>query len=214
MRSRLLALISACLFVAACAYTDVSDFTDPAYRASGQSFDSVAVFAFGFDIGEQQDVENQMAELFSEQGVGAITGTQLAPPTRRMSDVEIVDAITRSGVETVLMISQEASEITESRAPMSYIPGQTSGTVTTFGNTATFNSYQTPGYFVGGGTIDRPNRWYRAALLDARNGAVIWQSDASSRGSGTASFSTLNRSVVNQLFDALQDAELFEQPTG
>ena len=199
-----LVLIGASVLAACTARTSVTSFIDPAYRQT-QTFSSVAVFAVGVDLEEQQTIEDTVAQRFAEHNVRAIRGIDLVPPTRRVTKEEWTQDILASGADTVLIISKTGQGVSHAYVPQTYYPGSTSGTAQTLGGTTFFNFSQSPGYTTGGHTISKPRATYTAVLLNVHDGQPMWKADAKSRGNAFADFNDLGRSLAEETVDKLID---------
>lgn len=213
---RALACLVVGLVATSCASTEMSTYVDPAYR-SGSRFASVIILGTGMALDERQMVEEVAVRAFQSHGVLALRGTEVLPPTRQYTDKEVVNAIVRTGVETVLVLGAGAKDVSETYVPPSYHPGTTYGTANTYGSTygntysgtTTFNVYQTPGYTTGGYTLSKPRANYSAILLEVKSGNAVWKADAFSRGNAFASFDDLAVSVAEESVKQLLDDGLF-----
>lgn len=209
-------LITTGFAVAACARTEMTSYVDPSYR-SGTKFSSVIVVGVNMSLEEKQVAENAAAGAFRQHGAMALRGVDVIPPTRNYTDEQISQLLIETGAESILILGAGARDIAQSYVPPTYVPGSTYGTATTtgnyYGNTysgrTTFNVYQTPGYTVGGYTVSKPVATYSAALLDMRNGSVVWQADASSKGNAFADYGDLATSMAQEAVKQLAAEGLF-----
>lgn len=198
-----IALLLLSVLVAACtARTEISSYTDPA-AASRSKIGSMIVVGVGVPLDERQALEAAGIEALNERGVSGITGSSVLPPTRQMSDEEVVEALVASGAEALLLVGALERGKTEAYIPQTYHPGQTSGTAQTFGNTTYFNMSQSPGYTTGGYSVSKPTARHSALLIDITSGQSLWAAEGSSRGNAFADYTDLGSSMASEAVAAL-----------
>jgi len=197
------AIAAAALVLAACVKTEVTSYTDPAFRPDGK-FASVLVAAFGTGLQETQTVESAAVQAFAAKGVRALRSLDVIPPTRQMTEAEIAAAIQATGAASLLMIVATEKGATQHYVPPSYTPGDISGAINTVGPFAQLHLRQSPGHFSPGYTVSKPNARYFAMLGDLGNGGIVWMAEVAAREASllplaTADHDALARSMAGEV---------------
>ncbi len=212
--AKFIILFIVAVFVSGCVRTDMTGFVDPAYR-HGPALSSVVIIAQGMPLAERVAVEDTVVQAFQLHGVCALRALEIAPPTRALSreqewEQQWAGAVV-SGVQTVLVLTIGEKSEKQVYIPPTYTPGQTYGTVNTFGNTSYLNLYQTPGYTIGGYTVSKPQVSFAAALYDLKTGNTIWTADSLSRGGAVVTYKQLAESVARKTVSTLMADDLFKK---
>lgn len=189
--------------------TKISSFVDPAYRGDGRHFSSVAVFASGVGLEEQQIIEDSVVAAFAAHEIRALRGMDVIPPTRSYSDEEWADLVRATGVEALLFFAVGGKDTTETYIPPTYYPGSTTGTATTYGSTTYIDIQQQPGYTTGGYSVSKPFAAYSASIISVADGSKAWQADATAGGNSFHSFNDLSKQVAKETVEQLVADGLF-----
>lgn len=199
------------LALAACnATTRLSGFVDPQYAHNYQA-KKMIIMGFGMSIEEQKALEATVAQSFSTFDVQLLSGLNTFPPTRDFSAEEVYQIATQQGADSLLIITTEGRDVTETYVPQQYHAGSSTSYVTGYGNYATVNTYTSPGYTTGGYSLSKPQMKVSAHLKDTANGATVWTAEGSSSGSAWSSFADLTVSVAQTAAKELSTAGLIRQ---
>ena len=196
------------LLVGGCAVTRMTSFTDPDFIGKKQA-KSVMVFGQGMMLGERQLAENTLVAEFSKLGVKAVRAIDYLPPTRKHSAQDEARIIRNAGVGTILFLVLAGKDTTSSYVPPTYFPGTTTTHGTVMGNTLYAQSYSTPGYTVGGYSVEKPVAGYVATLVDVATGKTIWRAEGQSKGSAFNTFEDLTVSASQETVLRLKEDGLF-----
>lgn len=205
MMKKLAVLACAATLTANCTSTEITSYVDPVYRTGGY-FSSVAVFADGVGLKERQIIEDEVTARFEKEGVFALRGIDIIPPTRKPTAKEWANLVIASGAETVLMINGASKDTHQTYIPPTYHPGYSYTTVNAFGVVTTHRS---PGYTTGGYATSSPSAAYTAVLIDIQTGQNIWTADAISHGDDATGFDDLAHSVAQKTVESLFADDLF-----
>lgn len=200
------------LALTACnATTRLSGFVDPQYTNNYQA-KKMIVMGFGMSIEEQKALEATVAQSFSTFDVQLLSGLNTSPPrTRDFSAEEVYQIATQQGADSLLIITTEGRDVTETYVPQQYHAGSSTSYVTGYGNYATVNTYTSPRYTTGGYNLSKPKMKVSAHLKDTANGATVWTAEGSNSGSALSSFSDLTISVAQTAVKELSTAGLIRQ---
>lgn len=209
--TRRIVLAAILLLANGCARTDLTSYTDPSYRTA--RFSSVMVLELGMSLTEEAAVEMAAVKKLADAGVSARRGLDAVPPTRRTSDLQMTDQVIQSGADAVLLVVPGDKGHSSTYVPPVYYPGQTYGTINTFGNTSYLHLHQTPGTTVGGYSIAKPKATYAAMLVEVATGNVVWQATAVSAGNAFATYDDLAKSMAEEAAGALLDEGLLARTT-
>jgi hypothetical protein len=135
----------------------------------------------------------------------------IVPPTQNLSREDAAAQLISTGYETVLVFFEAGKSATETYVPPTYHPGTSNSTVNVIGNTAYVNTYTSPGRTTGGYSISKPISAYKAALLHAQSGDVVWQAELSSRGSAFDDYKSLAKSAASTAISDLSTVGLLER---
>lgn len=213
MRLRFAIAFLCLLVTGACVRSDISSYTDPAFRQSS-AVSSMVVFGFGMSLEERGVVESAAVARLEAAGLRGIRGIDIAPPTRQLDDAQLVRAILNTGADSVLVIEPTGKGTTSTYVPPTYHPGSVYGTATTTGNFTTLNLYQTPGYTSGGYSISKPHASYAAVLFEADTGAQLWQASIQSRGSAFDDYRSVAEGMAGDVIDELTGSGLASVSAG
>ena len=92
------------LLLLGCAETKVDSFLDPLYQ-EGYNFEKTVVWAPGLQLGTQQILESKLVELLATNGVIAVRGFDLFPPTQDFTNDEIKNVLDQYEVNTALFLT-------------------------------------------------------------------------------------------------------------
>lgn len=205
------AILLCLLALTACnATTRLSGIVDPSYRDSFQA-KKMIVMGFGMPIDEQKALETTLEESFSKFDVQVLKGLDVFPPTRDFSDKDTYKIARKKGADTILVISADGRDVSETYIPPQYHPGTSTSYVSGYGNFATVNTYTTPGYTTGGYSVSKPAMNVSVLLKNTKNRDTIWTAEGFSGGNAYASFSDLTISVAKTAVQELSNAGLITE---
>ena len=92
------------LLLLGCAETKVDSFLDPLYQ-EGYNFEKTVVWAPGLQLGTQQILESKLVEHLATNGVIAVRGFDLFPPTQNFTDDETKSLLDQRRVNSVLLLT-------------------------------------------------------------------------------------------------------------
>lgn len=206
-----LSILLCLLTFAACnAATDLSGIVDPSYKGNFQTHKMV-VMGFGMQIDEQRALENTFEQSLIEYNVAVLRGLEVFPPTRNYSDKDIYEIAKSKGADTLLIVSADGHDISETYIPPTYHPGTSRSYIYGYGNFATVNTYTTPGYISGGYSVSKPRMNVSVHLKNTKNKETIWTAGGFSRGNAFASFSDLAVSIAATTVEELSKEDLIPQ---
>jgi hypothetical protein len=205
-----IAFVALAIFLTGCASSKVTAFRDPEF--AGRTFSSVAVFATNMTLDAAVEVERQVCEKVAPSP--CISGKSILPPTRDYSAEDVERFLTRSGVDSVLVIALASDRLdTQYFGTVSTgsATAQTtgSGTVNFYGNTAFWaGGSQTT---ASGQTVSTPVYGYsrvafgQLALFERSSGLIAWRGEVRIEGQGllnvtdSAFISSATSKVANEL---------------
>lgn len=201
-----------CLIIlTACnATTRLSGVVDPNYQGNFQA-QKMVVVGFGLPIDEQKVLENTLVESLNKYDVTVLRGLEVFPPTRDYTDKDTYKIARGKGADTILVISADGRDVSETYIPPTYHPGTSTSYVSGYGNFATVNTHTTPGYTSGGYSVSKPGMNVTVYLKNTKNRETIWTADGFSGGNAYASFSDLSISVAKQAVTELANAGLIAE---
>jgi hypothetical protein len=180
-------LLAIALFsIGGCASTSMSSFRDPQYL--NHKCERIAVIVGSSNLMVRAELEQKMVRSFREDGVFAIAGTQIFPPTRTIADSTIAPTLLEKGIDSYLLIAPGAYGVEDFA-----LPSLTSGHVRTSGNVSVFQFVQTQN------SVEKPYASHRVMLVDSKNNQVMWIADSFTGGNGLADFSTVNQSFCREV---------------
>jgi len=200
-------LLIGLILLNACAFTDITSFSDPKF--AGRQFSSVMVVGDQMPLKDRMAAEDILVKAFENAGVRAVRGIDYLPPTRTITEELFQQAVAQTAVQTVLYLALVDRTTSETYMPPVYHPGTSYSTVNVIGNTAYVNTYTNPGYTTGGYTISKPKAAYTSVLVEVTSGETIWTAEASSRGNAFASFEQLTISASQETVKKLIADGLF-----
>jgi len=191
------------IMLAACnSTTNLSGFVDPNYRGNYQT-KNILVMGFGIPIDEQKALESTLKQSLVNYDVQVIQGLEVFPPTRDFSETDIFQIANSKGADSLLIVSVDDRDVTETYSNPVYIPGNSTSYVSGFGNSLTVKTYTSPGYTIGGGTIRKPHMSISVYLINIKNQETIWTAEGISRGNKYASFYDLTVNVAKTTVEEL-----------
>jgi len=198
MNKSLIILSAALLF--SCAWTDVTSIKDPNY--SQIQFNNVLVVAAFSDIEYRQKTELAFKKQLEKQGVNAVRSIDMFPPTREVSNTELIDTVKENNIQCVLIIAFSDYWTSES-----YIPpySTTSGSASIIGNSI-YYSQTTQTY--GGYHFSKPRINFELRLYDTQTGTTAWIAKTHTKGNAYANFNTLINSLASKSVKTLSEEDL------
>lgn len=198
-----LSILFCLLMLTACnTTTNLSCIVDPNYRGNFQA-KKMVIIGYGMSLDEQKELQNTLKESLVNYDVAVLRGLDVFSPTRHYSDKDMYEIAKSKGVDTFLIVSVDAREISEQYIPPTYHPGKSTSHVSGYGNYATVDTYTEPGYISGGYSIKKPVMNVSIYLKNTKNKETIWIAEGFSGGNAHASFSDLIVSVAKRTVDEL-----------
>jgi len=193
-------ILSSAVFLFGCAWTDVTSIKDPNYYQV--QFSRVLVVAAFSDIEYRQDTESAFQRVFEEEGIVAIRSIDMFPPTREVSNEELVDTLLENDIDGALIIAFSDYWTTQS-----YIPqySTTRGNASIIGNSI-YYSQNTQTF--GGYYISKPRVNFELRLYDTQTGNTAWIAKTHTRGNAFAKFNTLVNSLANKSVKTLMEENI------
>ena len=191
------------LLLAGCVSTSLTSYRDPEF--SSRTFYKPIVFAATADIQWRDALETEIVHQFDRKNIVATKSIDVAPPTRGDIDwVSLIPQLKASGHDSVVFVKISDLTLTESYVPKTYGTTRHSGTISTYGNTATYSgtSY-TPSY--GGYSVNKPSASIETTVFELDTLKKVWVSGASSNGGGASTFSDIRRSYATKLVKKLKE---------
>lgn len=196
-----LAVLSICLSLG-CESTRVwtTAFKDPAF--SGRSFSNPAVYANTADLQWRHDLEKTLVAEMDKHGIPAKATFELIPPTRSLSPEERMQVLLEHGIDALVVIEFGESGVEHEYMPLTGTTTETSGTVSTYGNTGTYQgtSYTT---VHGGYDISKPWAKMSTHVLDVASGRKAWVASSYTGGNAFASFEDIRNSYCKKILEQM-----------
>jgi hypothetical protein len=180
--SSILIALSVGIFGCSTTNTTIRSFTDPAYRST--RFGRVLILAQMPDLEWRGLVESSLVAALRNQGVSAIEGMELIPPTRTLTDVDKMEILRRNHVDSYLVINVGALE------RQIYVPPTGSPSTPTSGGSSKTGQTQDKraGTATAGHTEPGPWALFNVKLYDVSNGHMAWLASVNATGSAHSSF--------------------------
>lgn len=218
-RFHLLAVIVGFCLLTACAQTTntkSTSFFDPAYQ--GQNFSSIIVSAEGLGLSERHAIEGEAVNALRAQGIRAMAGGTLFPPTRDYTNDAKRRMANETGYEAVLTITNISKDIHHDFVESA--PFEPRGSV--YGGSGYYGS----GVGVGlgfplgrSGTVYKePEATYRASLHKLPSYQKLWIGEFSTRGPNGMEWSDVGRNFADYLVrkmvsdGLIQPSDIVEKP--
>lgn len=201
----LLALAVLSFVLSGCTKTRLTKVHDPDYV--GRTFATPVVVAETSDLRMRQLLEDALANELTHRGISVRTSLQLLPPTRDYTAEERLAVLRQAGVDSVIVVAGE-SGVTEVYVPVTGSTTNTSGTVQTYGNQATFQAHSNTTY-QGGYYVQKPWAKVTTTVIDLGNGHIAWLGSSQTNGNALASFDDVRRSYCRAVTAQLVTDKLF-----
>ncbi len=105
------------ILISSCVSTETTSFVDPSFK--GKKFQKICVLADFNDLKYKQKLEREFLEIFKDNNINAVSGTQLFPPTREWTQEQMQDILVKDAVDGYLLVSWKDKNIHDT-----YKPGQ------------------------------------------------------------------------------------------
>lgn len=176
------------IFLAGCASTKITGYTDPAFSTTAYSNTTVLATGFGFERGA--GLETRICDQFQSRGIDCTSFMSLFPPTRQYTGSEIFGALEEHNIESAIVISPRGDQ-----SASNIFGYQSSGNATVYGNSVygSSSTYALRSY-------SRQSR-IRIRLFDVDSRQTAWLGDANTEGKGL-----LN--VTDEAFDSSLASEV------
>ena len=193
-----------------CASTRLTAFTDPAF--SGKSFTNPAVYANTADLEWRRSLEESVVAEMRKLGLPAVTTFELIPPTRDLNPEDRVRILLENKIDTLIVIEVRQSGVEEQYIPPTGATTTTSGTVSTYGNTGTYQgtSYTT---VHGGYNVSKPWAEMRTFVLDVASGRKARVASSFTGGNAFASFQDIRKSYSKKIVEQLLADRVLASPS-
>ncbi|GIU70438.1 MAG: hypothetical protein KatS3mg002_1674 [Candidatus Woesearchaeota archaeon] len=197
------------LFFSGCASTNITSFKDPDYENA--KFNKILVLANTTDLSDRKELESYMVSEFSNFGIIAMESFRLFPPTRNLSDQEMIDLLLKNHIDAIITINVGESGVEEVYIPRTGSETKTKGQVNTYGNTANYKEKSTTTYY-GGYTQKKPWAEFETKLFDVSNGNLVWIASSFTGGNAYANRSTIIYSYcLNTVEKLIEDGLITER---
>ena len=183
-----------------CAWTSMTSFTDPSYRST--SFARILVVANVSNLQSRQRIESRLVQEFRDEGVFAMEGTNLFPPTRTLSDEQKVQLLRDNHIDSYIVIDVGETGTQQVYIPQTGSSTNTKGNVSVYGNTATYQEKSTTTTY-GGYTVSKPWANFNAKLFDVATGQTAWVASAFTGGNAYAGVNTVVNSFCGKTVEQL-----------
>jgi hypothetical protein len=192
--------VAALIGLAGCASTSMTSFTDPSYRAT--SFSRILVVANISDLQSRQRLESRLVEEFRSQGIFAMEGMNLFPPTRTLTDEQKIDLLVQNNIDSYIVVGVGETGTQQVYIPQTGSSTKTKGSVNVYGNTGTYQEKSTTTTY-GGYTVSKPWVQFDAKFFDVSNGQNAWVASAFTGGNAYANFNTVVNSFSSKTVEQL-----------
>ena len=166
------------------ARTEITSFTDPAFRE--RRLTNVMVLASLADIALRTEAERAFVEQLNKSGISALPSIDVIPPTRNYTAEEINRVVTDNGICDVMVIV-----LTDTAEKKTFIP-------------PSFHTYGNSTYMYGGYTVSKPRLTFQITLYDAATGNAMWIASALTSGTAHADFKTIIKSLSRETAEKLK----------
>lgn len=201
MKTKILLLgVAALIGFGGCASTSMTSFTDPSYRTT--TFSRILVIANLSDLQWRQRIESRLVQEFRENGIFAMEGMNLFPPTRDLTDQEKIDLLVQNRIDSYIVVDVGETGTQQVYIPQTGSSTKTEGTVSIYGNTATYREKSKTTTY-GGYTVSIPWAKFDAKLFDVSNGQNAWVASAFTGGNAYANFNTVINSFCGKTVEQL-----------
>ncbi len=201
MKTKILFLgVVALLGFSGCASTSMTSFTDPGYRTT--TFTRILVVANLSDLQWRKRIESRLVDEFLWNGVFAMEGMNLFPPTRELTDQEKIDLLVQNKIDAYIVIGVRETGTQEVYIPETGSSTQTEGSVSVYGNTATYREKSRTTKY-GGYTVSKGWAEFDVKLYDVSNGQCAWVASAFTGGNAFANFNTIINSFCFKTVEQL-----------
>lgn len=201
MKSTILLIsVAALIGFGGCASTSMTSFTDPGYRTT--TFSRILVVANLSDLQWRQTIESRLVQEFRENGIFAMEGMSLFPPTRDLTDQEKIDLLVQNKIDSYIVVDVGETGTQQVYIPQTGSSTKTEGSVTVYDNTATYHEESRTTTY-GGYTVSKPWAQFGAKLFDVSNGQNAWVASAFTGGNAYANFNTLIDSFCGKTVEQL-----------
>lgn len=200
----------ACLTTAGCnTTTSLNSYTDPAYIGKYHA-KRIVVTSISVPLDEQQTFENSFVKAADKYDVTILRGLQVFPPTRDFSNKDMLAIAKKAGGDSILIMSVDNRDLEETYVPATYHPGTSRTSVTGYGNFATVQTHQSPGYMTGGYSLSTPGMSLSMRLLDLKSKETVWIADGYSGGDSSATFNNLTSDAATSAISELHNSGIIQ----
>lgn len=187
-------------FFFSCAWTNVTSMRDPNY--SETQFDSILVVAPFSDIEYRQYTESAFQKEMKKRGANVFRSIDMFPPTRYVSNTELLNTLVQNDIEAVLIIA-----FSDYWTSVGYIHpfSTTNGSASIIGNSI-YYSQRAQTYW--GFYFSKPRITFELRLYDTERGSTVWIAKTHTRGNAFADFKTLINSLARKSTKTLFEENL------
>ncbi len=178
-------------FVFGCATTQITAFKDPDFQ--GVTYKKIIVYPNIENLESRTKFEAIACEKLIKYDVECIQSLTIFLPTRSYTPEETKNILERAGIDAILSVRMTDAYTTDTYVPETHT---TTGYMTGFGNTATYNSYTST---YGGYTVSKPTIKFEISITDEKSGKKAFIANSTTNGSGSASLNNLLSSLAKEI---------------
>ncbi|MBN1397199.1 MAG: hypothetical protein JXA06_04120 [Bacteroidetes bacterium] len=193
-----------------CASTNITSFIDPDYKTT--NFTRVLIIANLSDLQWRQQIESRLVQEFRDNGIFALEGINLFPPTREFTEQEKIDLLIQNKIDSYILIDVGETGTEQVYIPQTGSSTKTEGSVSVHGKTTTY-SEETRTTNYGGYTVSKPWAKFDAKLFDVSNGQNAWIASAFTSGNAYANHNTVINSFCGKTVKQLIKDGVFKKGT-
>lgn len=169
IKSTLLLFVFA-LILQSCVSIDTTSYSDPDFM--GKQYNKLCVYSVDQNLNKRKLIENIFVKELKENGIDALEGSNLFPPTREWQETDFQSQLTKFGYDGFLKIEIVDENIKERVTPQVHTDTKTTTVKKKDGKDATItetNSYVTNDVDV------YMNNQFQADLIDVATNKIAWK---------------------------------------
>lgn len=169
IKSTLLLFVFA-LILQSCVSIDTTSYSDPDFM--GKQYNKLCVYSVDQNLNKRKLIENIFVKELKENGIDALEGSNLFPPTREWQETDFQSQLTKFGYDGFLKIEIVDENIKERVTPQVHTDTKTTTVKKKDGKDATItetNSYVTNDVDV------YMNNQFQVDLIDVATNKIAWK---------------------------------------
>jgi hypothetical protein len=203
----LFALFIVMQMISSCASTETTSFSDPDFL--GINYSKICIYADFKDLKEKQKMEDEFVKNYSKQGIYAIAGYKVFPPTREWDEEQIQQVLMNQGIGGYLLISLLDKKIDETYTPGKTVT-ETKGITEKKGNKSVYRETTVTKQDEGSTTKNYFSS-FEAKLIDVKSRKNAWMATSTSTSGewGNSGFDLIFESYSGDIVDKMiQDRKI------